>query len=314
MQATTDSRPVHRVFVDGFWMDETEVTNEQFARFVKATGYVTRPSGRRVQKNFPARRESLVPGSIVFSLHERPSRSTIRISGGLTSTARTGVIHWGRRARSLDKEQYPVVQVTYADALAYAQWAGKRLPTEAEWEFAARGGMTGKLFPWGDEFRTRPLDGQHLSGHFPDHDSGEDAFTGIAPVAQFPPNGYGLYDVAGNVWEWVSDWYRPDYYARLVDRCCRPQPARPDRLVRSRRTRREETRASRWLVSLHGSVLLPLHGWHEGQRRHRNRHEPSRIPLRESVVIMNDGLGRCRVRTDVAARGAGRQRDLRFPA
>ena len=121
-------------------------------------------------------------------------------------------------ASDLDgRGQYPVVQIAYDDAVAYANWAGKRLPTEAEWEFAARGGLSGKLYPWGDEF----MPGRHAmtnshQGHFPDHDTGDDGFRGIGPVAQFASNGSGLYDVAGNVWEWVSDWYRPDYYAELA--------------------------------------------------------------------------------------------------
>jgi len=115
------------------------------------------------------------------------------------------------------KDNYPVVQIAYPDAEAYAKWAGKRLPTEAEWEFAARGGLTGKPFVWGDSFRPN---GKWMAntheGHFPDKDTGADGYTGIAPVAQFPPNGYGLYDMAGNVWQWTSDWYRPDYYQQLA--------------------------------------------------------------------------------------------------
>ena len=115
------------------------------------------------------------------------------------------------------KENYPVLQIAYEDALAFAQWAGKRLPTEAEWEFAARGGLAGKPFVWGDEFRP---DGKWMAntyqGHFPVRDTGDDGHIGIAPVAQYAPNGYGLYDMAGNVWQWTSDWYRADYYQQLA--------------------------------------------------------------------------------------------------
>jgi formylglycine-generating enzyme required for sulfatase activity len=219
MQATTDSRPVHRVVVDGFWMDETEVTNEQFARFVKATGYVTVAEQTPRAEDFPgAPPESLVPGSVVFA----PPDHAVPLTNAYEWWAEVTGASWrhplGPESSIDGKERFPVVHIAYADALAYAQWAGKRLPTEAEWEFAARGGLTGKLFPWGDDFMeggSQWMANTH-QGHFPDHDAGEDQFTGIAPVAQFRPNGYGLYDVAGNVWEWVSDWYRPDYYTQLA--------------------------------------------------------------------------------------------------
>ena len=218
MQATTESRPVHRVFVDGFWMDATEVTNEQFALFVKATGYVTVAERTPRAEDFPgAPPETLVPGSVVFSAPHH----AVPLSDPYQWWSEVSGASWrhplGPKSSIVGKERFPVLHVAYDDALAYARWAGKRLPTEAEWEFAARGGMSGQLFPWGDDFKK---DGRWMAnthqGHFPDHDTGEDAFTGSGQVAQFPPNGYGLYDVAGNVWEWVSDWYRPDYYARLA--------------------------------------------------------------------------------------------------
>lgn len=214
-----DARPIHRVYVDGFWMDKTEVTNEQFEKFVKATGYKTVAEIAPKQDDYPtAPKENLVAGSTVFT----PTPDVVPLNN---------MFQWWRYQKGADwrhpegpdssikgREKYPVVQIAYPDAVAYAQWAGKRLPTEAEWEFAARGGRSGEVYAWGNE---REPDGKWLAniyqGKFPVCDSGDDGFKGIAPVAQFPPNGYGLYDVAGNVWEWCSDWYRADYYNQLAE-------------------------------------------------------------------------------------------------
>ena len=218
MQATTDSRPVHRVYVDGFWMDATEVTNEQFAAFVKATGYVTVAERTPRPEDFPtASPQDLTAGSVVFS----PPGHAVPLNDHFQWWSFIDGASWrhplGPKSSIKGKQRFPVVHVAYEDALAYAKWSGKRLPTEAEWEFAARGGLTGQVFPWGNAFKTeRHWMANTHQGHFPNQDTGADAFTGIAPVAQFPPNDYGLHDVGGNVWEWVSDWYRPDYYAQLV--------------------------------------------------------------------------------------------------
>ncbi len=218
MQATHDSRPIHSVHVDGFWMDKTEVTNAQFATFVKATGYVTLAERTPRAEDFPgAPPENLVAGSVVFS---EPDHA-VPLNNHFQWWSYVKGANWrhplGPQSDLKGREQFPVVQIAYEDALAYVTWAGKRLPTEAEWEFAARGGLSGKVYPWGDEFMQggRWMTNSH-QGHFPNQDTGDDRFTGIAPVAQFSANGYGLYDVAGNVWEWTSDWYRPDYYAQLA--------------------------------------------------------------------------------------------------
>ena len=213
MLATTDSRPIHRVSVDGFWMDATEITNAQFAEFIKATGYVTIAERKPRAEDFPgAPPENLVAGSVIFS----PPAHAVPLHDALQWWSYVKGAQWRHPqgpGSSIDgRGNYPVVHVAYDDAVAYAEWTGARLPSEAEWEFAARGGISGALYPWGSSFRRDDewLANSH-QGHFPHEDTAADRFDGIAPVAQFPPNAYGLYDVAGNVWVWVSDWSRPDY-------------------------------------------------------------------------------------------------------
>jgi sulfatase modifying factor 1 len=222
MQSMDDSRPIHRVYVDGFWMDATDVTNEQFASFVKATGYVTIAERTPTRAEFPdAPAENLVAGSAVYS----PTAHPVALDDYLQWWRYVAGTDWrhpeGPNSDLKGREKYPVVQVAYDDAVAYAKWAGKRLPTEAEWEFAARGGLWGKRFVWGDQLKPgSKWQANIFQGKFPVRggDTGEDGFKGIASVAQYPPNHYGLYDMAGNVWQWCSDWYRADYYSILVAR------------------------------------------------------------------------------------------------
>src|SRR5882762_8587340 len=218
MHAANDAQPIHRVYVDAYWMDKTDVTNEEFARFVKATGYVTIAERTPTADDFPgAPPENLYAGGVVFSPPDHP----VPLNDHYQWWSYVKAANWrhpeGPNTNIEGREKYPVVQVAYPDALAYAKWAGKRLPTEAEWEFAARGGLAGKFYVWGDEFRPsgKWMANTH-QGHFPDTDAGEDGYIGTAPVAQFPPNTFGLYDMAGNVWQWTSDWYRPDYYQQLA--------------------------------------------------------------------------------------------------
>jgi sulfatase modifying factor 1 len=218
MQATRDSRPIHRVYVDGFFMDKTDVTNAEFREFVKATGYDTIAERTPRAEDFPgAPPENLVAGSVVFSPPDHP----VPLNDHFQWWNYVPGANWrhptGPKSSIQGKENHPVVQIAYGDAEAYAKWAHKRLPTEAEWEFAARGGLAGKPFVWGEKFRPN---GKWMAntyqGLFPVQDSGSDGFVGLAPVSKFAPNGYGLYDMAGNVWQWTADWYRPDYYSLLA--------------------------------------------------------------------------------------------------
>jgi formylglycine-generating enzyme required for sulfatase activity len=213
-----DAQPVHQVEVKGFWMDRTDVTNEEFAQFVSATGYVTiaeRPLDPREFPNLAP--DELTPGAVVFT----PPSGPVRLDQPLAWWRFVRGANWrhpeGPSSDLRGKEKYPVVQIAWPDAVAYAKWAGKRLPTEAEWEFAARGGRDRQDYPWGNELTPHgKWMANTFQGHFPDKNSAEDGYAGVAPVASFPPNDYGLYDMSGNVWQWVADWYRPDYYAQLA--------------------------------------------------------------------------------------------------
>jgi formylglycine-generating enzyme required for sulfatase activity len=227
---TRDALPVHRVYVDGFWMDATEVTNEQFDKFTRATGYRTIAERTPTKEEFPtAPPENLVAGSTVFT----PTPGAVPLNDMFQWWRYEKGANWrhpeGEGSEWKGREKHPVVHIAYPDALAYANWAGKRLPTEAEFEFAARGGKAGWIYAWGNELHpSGKFMANTYQGRFPVKDDGADGFAGIAPVAQFAPNGYGLYDMAGNVWEWCSDWYRPDYYEQFTERVLARNPSGPD--------------------------------------------------------------------------------------
>jgi formylglycine-generating enzyme required for sulfatase activity len=210
-----DEKPVHQVTLGGFWMDKTEVTNEQFEHFVRATGYVTLAERKPDPKDFPgAPPENLVPGSVAFS----PPPGEVPLENHYAWWRYIPGANWrqpeGLGSNIKSREKHPVVHVCWEDAMAYAKWEGKRLPTEAEWEYAARGGLDRQPFVWGKD---QAPGGKWLAniwqGRFPNENTLADGFRGTAQVGAFPPNGFGLHDIAGNVWEWCLDWYRPDYYA-----------------------------------------------------------------------------------------------------
>jgi formylglycine-generating enzyme len=229
--------PAHRVRVDGFWMDETDVTNAQFRTFIEATGYVTTaekvPTLEEIVQQAPRgapppRKEDLVAGSLVFTPPEHPVPLN-DVSAWWKWTPGADWRHPEGPDSSIDgKDDHPVVQVSWDDAAAYAKWAGKRLPTEAEWERAARGGLDGKKYVWGDEpFNEDHPQCNNFQGHFPDTNTAKDGYKRTSPVKAFKPNGYGLYDMAGNVWQWTADWYLPEAYALAKDQGVLVNPAGP---------------------------------------------------------------------------------------
>jgi len=233
----SDEFPRHKVKVSSFYMDRHEVTNAQFRAFIEATGYVTtaekKPDWEELKKQLPPGTPRppdsvLVAASLVFS----PPSHPVSLNNSAIWWNWVPGADWrhpqGRKSSIEGKDNYPVVQVSWDDAKAYADWAGKRLPTEAEWEYAARGGKPNSIYPWGNEpIEQGKVKANSWQGHFPNENTEKDKYYRAAPVMTFQPNDFGLYDMAGNVWEWCSDWYRPDYYSTCAKQKVATDPRGP---------------------------------------------------------------------------------------
>ncbi|WP_150452336.1 formylglycine-generating enzyme family protein [Arenibacter lacus] len=219
-------KPAHKVRLNGFFMDVTEVTNAEFAKFVEETGYVTlaeraidwEEMKKQVPAGTPKPHDSILqPGALTFKKTETSVPNLYDFSQWWHWTIGA---NWrqpnGPGSSIVGKEQHPVVQVAYEDALAYCEWAGRRLPTEAEWERAARGKKEGNIYPWGDDHTVLSQMANTWEGEFPVTNTMADGFEERARVKSYPPNDFGLYDMAGNVWEWTSDWYNTNYYKEVA--------------------------------------------------------------------------------------------------
>jgi len=230
-----EEAPVHRVTVDGFWMDKYPVTNLRFAHFVRKTSYVTVAERRPDPELYPeAPPENLVPGSLVFQMTEGPVNLKY-INQWWSWTPGACWRHpEGPGSHTRKRKRHPVVHIAFEDAQAYAEWAGKALPSEAEWEFAARGGVDGAAFIWGDEHVPPGKPPANTwQGEFPWQNLVTDGFEGTSPVGSFPPNGYGLIDMAGNVWDWTDDWWTESHPADPDTPCCIPHNPRGGKVEQS---------------------------------------------------------------------------------
>ena len=275
-----DTTPLHLVEVAGFWIDRTPVTNAEFARFVERTGYLTIAERKPDPRDYPqVDPKNLVAGSAVFS----PPSSDVPLDDITQWWRYVPGASWkhpeGPASTLEGRANHPVVQIAWEDAVAYAKWAGKRLPTEAEFEFAARGGKDRDRYAWGNELKPGgQWEANIWQGRFPSNNTSEDGYLRTSPVMAFPANGFGLYDVGGNVWQWCSDWYRPDYFATLAaggiavnpqgpaDSFDPQEPGVPKRVQKSGSFLCSDRYCSRYLVGSRGRGAVDSGGSNTGFR------------------------------------------------
>lgn len=248
--AMQHEKPAHTVAVDGFFMDITEVTNAQFAKFVAATNYITKAERaldweelkKQVPPGTPKPHDSILqPGSLIFKKTKERVQNFYDYSQWWVWKIGANWQHpYGPKSSIKGKENHPVVHVTYEDAMAYCKWANRQLPTEAQWELASRGSLERKSYNWGGTDTGLHEKANTWDGRFPDSNSGVDGFEGSAPVRSYPANSYGLFDMAGNVWELTRDWYHVEYYQQLKDQGIVKNPQGPDLAFNPNNTRVQE--------------------------------------------------------------------------